>query len=316
MVLSKGPRVDAHMPQLSLDEQLPAAHDVDVRRDRARPKAADRGTELELIVEASGGAELQVGLRNDRVEPTGDHLLPRSDAGNDRVVKLSPGGTVILAWGSRGAGEGRFHSPTGIATDAAGNVYVVDRDNNRVQVFDSDGHFLAKWGVRGAGLGAFSQPTAVAVGCDGSVYVADTNNNRVQRFDPVAAAGTGCLAPGAWPPPLDVSPVLHLTLQRRVSVLGRRALALSVSCQRGCKILAAATLAPLGGRRSVPLVAAARSLPAALTTHVRLRVGPSALRRLRRALGRRRVLVARVNIVAAGPTGRRSSVTTSYLVTR
>ncbi|MCW3069671.1 MAG: repeat containing protein [Solirubrobacterales bacterium] len=311
--------------------QLSGAGSVAVAAGPDTTYVADSAHNRVLLYDAAGSLLARFGARDGDGSPgsePGAYSHPAAvavdgvgygyvaDTGNDRVVKLSPGGTVILAWGSRGAGEGRFHSPTGIATDAAGNVYVVDSENNRVQVFDSDGHFLAKWGVRGAGLGAFSQPTAVAVGCNGSVYVADTNNNRVQRFDPVAAAGTGCLAPGVWPPPLDVSPVLHLTLQRRASVLGRRALALSVSCQRGCKILAAATLAPLGGRRSVPLVAAARSLPAALTTHVRLRVGPSALRRLRRALGRRRVLVARVNIVAAGPTGRRSSVTTSYLVTR
>jgi tripartite motif-containing protein 71 len=239
-----------------------------------------------------------------------------ADTGNDRVVKLSAGGGVLTAWGSRGTADGRFHSPGGVAVDAAGNVYVVDTENNRVEEFDPNGRFLAKWGVRGVGLGAFSQPTAVAVGCSGSVYVADTNNNRIERFDPVFPAGVGCLAPGSWPPPLDVAPVLRMSLQRTAAVLSRRALALSVACQRGCKILATATLSPLHGRRGVPLVATARSLAPALSAHVRLRVGPAALHRLRRALGRRRTLTARVRIVAAGPTGRRTALTRTYLVTR
>jgi hypothetical protein len=49
---------------------------------------------------------------------------------------------------------------------------------------------------------------------------------------------------------------------------------------------------------------------------VRLRVGPAALRRLRRALGRRTGMTARVQIVAAGPTGRRTSLVRTYAVAR
>ena len=160
------------------------------------------------------------------------------------------------------------------------------------------------------------RPTAIAVDCAGSVYVADTNNNRVQRFNPVAPAPTGCVAPGAWPPPLDVAPVLRISLPRRSGVLARRALALSVSCQRGCKVLVTGTLSPAGRHGSVKLVAAARSLPRALPRHLRLRVAPSALRRLQRALGRRAGITARVRVVAAGPTGRRTTTTRTYAVRR
>lgn len=248
------------------------------------------------------------------VDGAGDAYV--ADTGNNRIVKLSPAGAAVGMWGARGTADGRFRSPTGIATDGAGTVYVVDNENNRVEEFDPNGRFLGKWGVRGAGLGAFSLPTAVAVDCLGSVYVADTDNNRVQRFDPVSPAGAGCLSPGSWPPPLDVAPVLRVKLERRSSVLGRRALALAVSCQRGCKILVTGTLSAARAGHAVPLIANARSLPAAHTSHVRLRVGPGALRRLRHALGGRRRLTARVSIVAAGPTGRRARTTRTYLVTR
>ena len=125
-----------------------------------------------------------------------------ADTGNDRIVELSPAGEVLTEWGSRGTSDGRFDSPTGVAVNAADNVYVVDSGNNRVEVFDSSGYFLEQWGTRGIGPGEFSQPTAVAVGCEGDVYVADTNNNRVERFDPVSPFGSGCLAPGLWPPAL------------------------------------------------------------------------------------------------------------------
>ena len=240
-----------------------------------------------------------------------------ADRRNNRVVELRADGSPLRAWGSRGSSDGHFFSPNGIALDGAGDVYVLDGGNNRVQVFDSGGRFRAKWGVRGTGLGEFSQPAAIALDCAGDAYVADTNNNsRVERFDGVSGSPTGCIPAAAWPPPLDVAPVLRVSLVRRAGVLARRALALTVTCRRGCKILATATLAPRGRRRAVALIPIARSLPVALAGHVRLRVSAAGLRRLRRTLGHRGGLTARVRIIAAGPTGRRTVVRQSYAVAR
>src|SRR4051794_3071317 len=47
--------------------------------------------------------------------------------------------------GSTGLG-GEFSGPTGIASDAAGDVYVADRDNARIQKFDSQGNFVLAFG--------------------------------------------------------------------------------------------------------------------------------------------------------------------------
>ena len=203
-----------------------------------------------------------------------------------------------------------------MAVDGGGDVFVLDGENNRVQVFDSAGHFQAKWGLRGSGLGDFSQPAAIAVDCSGSVYVADTNNNRVERFNPVEAQPTGCLAPGTWPPPLDVAPVLRIGLPHPSGVLARRALTLSIACQRGCKVLVSATLTPARRRGSVALAPAAATLPRATFEHVALRVGPFGLRRLRKALARSSGMTARVQVVAVGPTGRRVAVNRIYAVRR
>jgi tripartite motif-containing protein 71 len=247
------------------------------------------------------------------VGATGNVLV--ADTANNRVVKLDPSGNVLAEWGAPGAAEGRFHSPNGLAVDASENVFVLDSENNRVEVFDANGRFLTRWGLRGFGLGELSKPGAIAVDCKGDVFVADTNNNRVQRFAQ-PATGAGCLAAGSWPPPLDVAPVLQVSLTRRTAVLSRRALALTVSCQRPCKVLANATLSRRGHRGAVGLIAAARPLPRGLAGHVRLRIGTVALRRLRRALGRQRALTARVRILAVGPTGRRTFLTRSYAVSR
>jgi tripartite motif-containing protein 71 len=240
-----------------------------------------------------------------------------ADTANNRVVEFSPTGSVIAQWGSHGTGAGHFRSPTGIAVDATGRVYVVDSENNRVQVFDSGGQFLYTWGVRGVAPGEFAQPSAIAIDCNGDAYVADTDNNRVQRFNLVAPAATGCVTPASWPPPLNVPPVLQVNLLRSAAVLARRAVALNVSCQRGCKIYVTGTLSPISRHaKAVPLEAVARALPRAIAGHVRLQVGRLTLRRLQRELGRRSTMLVHVRIVAAGPTGLRTTVTETYLVTR
>ncbi len=247
--------------------------------------------------------------------PSGDVYV--ADTANNRVVELSPAGGVIAEWGSKGTANGRFRSPSAIAVDAAGDVYVLDGENNRVQVFDRERALPRQVGrARHRPRRILPAQRRSPWAANGDVYVADTNNNRVERFELASPAASGCLAPGAWPPPLNVAPVLRVSLPRTGGVLARRALALEVSCQRGCRILVTATLSPLRRRGGVPLIAAARGLPPAVAGHVRLLVGPSALRRLRSELGRHRGMRARVTIVAAGPTGLRTTLTRSYLVTR
>lgn len=249
------------------------------------------------------------------VAPSGDVYV--ADTGNDRVVELSPGGAFMAAWGGKGSGEGHFNAPTSIAVSEGGEVYVLDSENDRVQEFSPSGRFLAKWGLRGTGPGEFSQPKAIAIGCEGDIYVADTNNNRVQRFAPSAPVAGGCLAQGAWPPPLNIAPTVHVALAHARGVLTQRALVLAVSCARACKILAHGTLAPRHGRGSaVALEAAARTAAGATAVRVRLLVGPRALRRLRRELGRHRGLEAHVTVIAASSSGARTTVTASFILTR
>lgn len=101
-----------------------------------------------------------------------------------RVQKFTNAGAFITAWGSTLAGNapGQFNTPTGITTDAAGNVYVVDSANHRIQKFTSAGGFLTEWGSLGGATGQFNVPTGIAVDATGSVYVTDTGNNRIQKF--------------------------------------------------------------------------------------------------------------------------------------
>lgn len=118
-----------------------------------------------------------------------------ADTGNDRIQKfhfsslcpvgtdINPGICAAETWGSSGNDDGKFSSPTAIAVDFLGNVYVADSGNNRIQKFTNTGNFTTKWGSPGSGNGEFKTPSGLAVDSSGNVYVADTGNNRIQKFD-------------------------------------------------------------------------------------------------------------------------------------
>ncbi|HEY0169794.1 MAG TPA: NHL repeat-containing protein [Pyrinomonadaceae bacterium] len=117
-----------------------------------------------------------------------------SDAGeSNRIRRLTPLGEVLTVAGGRdgfadGAGAAAaFSTPSGLAMDAAGNLYVADTGNNRVRRVTPEGVVATVAGDGAAGFrdgaGAqaqFDAPVGVAVGREGEVYVADTYNDRVR----------------------------------------------------------------------------------------------------------------------------------------
>lgn len=82
-----------------------------------------------------------------------------------------------------GSGWGELSSPSGVAVDVNGNVYVADTNNNRVHKFTSDGLPVDVWGKQGSEEGEFESPLGIAIDSNNKIFVADTKNNRVQIFD-------------------------------------------------------------------------------------------------------------------------------------
>lgn len=69
-----------------------------------------------------------------------------ADAGNNKIRKIIPDGTVSTFAGSgiKGAGNGTganasFNTPAGLAVDALGNIYVSDENNNLIRKITPDG---------------------------------------------------------------------------------------------------------------------------------------------------------------------------------
>jgi sugar lactone lactonase YvrE len=117
-----------------------------------------------------------------------------ADAGeSNRIRRLTPQGEVLtLAGGGEGFADGAggaaaFSTPSGLALDAAGNLYVADTGNNRVRRVTPAGAVTTLAGGGGAGFrdgpaaeAQFDAPVGVAVAGDGRVFVADTYNDRVR----------------------------------------------------------------------------------------------------------------------------------------
>lgn len=71
------------------------------------------------------------------------------DAGNHRIQKIGPNGTLLASLGRRGQGPGEFQFMEGITIDEAGNLYVTDKAINAVKVLAPDGNELRLFSPEG-----------------------------------------------------------------------------------------------------------------------------------------------------------------------
>jgi sugar lactone lactonase YvrE len=94
--------------------------------------------------------------------------------------------------------DARFDTPTGLAVDATGNVYVADTQNNTIRkitpagvVTTLAGSALQQGSADGAGSAArFNAPQGVATDPAGNVYVADTGNQLIRQITPAGVVTT------------------------------------------------------------------------------------------------------------------------------
>jgi sugar lactone lactonase YvrE len=112
-----------------------------------------------------------------------------ADTYNHDIRKITPAGVVTTLAGTPGvagsadgtAGAATFNSPSGIAVDIAGNVYVADNGNFTIRKITSAGMVTTLAGQAGVsastdGTGSaahFCDPLGVAVDTGGNVYVVD-----------------------------------------------------------------------------------------------------------------------------------------------
>jgi len=91
--------------------------------------------------------------------------------------------TYVTSVGSVGTGNGQFKHPAGVASDAQGNIWVVDMENGRLQKFDKEGKYITKFGKEGKGKCELIRPKSVAIDSEGHIWVDDAGNYRVTEFN-------------------------------------------------------------------------------------------------------------------------------------
>ncbi|WPU99833.1 gliding motility-associated C-terminal domain-containing protein [Mucilaginibacter sp. cycad4] len=107
-----------------------------------------------------------------------------ADQANNRIRKVTPGGEVSTYAGSGASGgnngpaaSASFNTPTGVAFDVAGNLYVSDVGNSAVRK-------ITPAGIVSTFATGLNFPRELKVDGTGNVYVAEQDGNTIKRISP------------------------------------------------------------------------------------------------------------------------------------
>jgi len=133
--------------------------------------------------------------------PDGSLLI--CDIGNHRIRRVDLASGTITTFAGTGTGAPTpddspiagtpLNGPRALATDPAGNIYVVLREGNavyRIDAHDHRIHHIAGTGEQGhsgdggpARQAKLAGPKGVAYAPDGSLYIAETESHTIRRID-------------------------------------------------------------------------------------------------------------------------------------
>ncbi len=130
-----------------------------------------------------------------------------ADYSNHRVRKVTSSGTISTFAGTTGgfSGDGgaatsaQLNTPSGVAVDSSGNLYIGDQYNHRVRKVALDGIISTFAGTTTGGFSGdggaatnaqLRNPTGVVFDSSGNLYIADTANHSVRKITPAGTIST------------------------------------------------------------------------------------------------------------------------------
>ena len=125
-----------------------------------------------------------------------DGTLFVADAEADALYRISAEGAITPL--PNPPGDASFHSPTGVAADATGNLFVANNLGSTVLKITPSGHaaiFAGKPNTIGSldGVGAsarFHTPLSIALDPAANLYVADKDNSNIRKIAPDGTVST------------------------------------------------------------------------------------------------------------------------------
>lgn len=138
------------------------------------------------------------------IADTDNHRIRVIDA-STRAIRTVAGSGLAGFQGDTGrALEVALNRPTAVATNAAGEIFIIDSGNNRIRAVSPDGTLRTIAGDGNAGASGddgpaiaarFSSPTDILPLPDGTLLVTDTANHRIRLLRPTGA-GRPVISPG------------------------------------------------------------------------------------------------------------------------
>ena len=128
----------------------------------------------DVIVAADGSIFVSDGHNGQGMTSNEAMEEGRASGATARIIKFSPDGTRLKAWGQIGVRHGEFRTPHALAFDSQGRLWIADRGNHRIEIFDQEGNYLDSRYMYGRISGIFITE-------DDTVYAIDSESSPINH---------------------------------------------------------------------------------------------------------------------------------------
>jgi large repetitive protein len=181
------------------------------------PAAGSGAWDLLLDGQLAVNADLQLpsgvaldGAGNMFIADSAHNRIRKVDASTGIISTFAGNGNAAYGGDSGPASTATLNSPSGVAVDGAGNLYIADTGNNVVREVTASTGIITTVAGNPAGtllgdngpatLATLNNPWGVTLDAAGNLFIADTANHRIRRVDAITGtittvAGNGFTVP-------------------------------------------------------------------------------------------------------------------------